>query len=43
MRAHSFHPFSHLHEPQRMDLMAWLALLMGALLALAFYHPGVHS
>ena len=41
MRIPPYHPFNHLHEPQRMELMAWLALLMGVLLAL-LYHPGIH-
>lgn len=34
MRLHLPHPFSHLHEPMRMDELAWLALLLGALLAM---------
>lgn len=29
-------PFGHFHEPLRMDDLAWLALLLGALLAMLF-------
>lgn len=36
-----FHPFSHFHEPMHMDLLAWLAILVGVLLALGI-RPGVH-
>lgn len=41
MRMPTLHPFGHIHEPMRMELFAWLALLFGVLLAL-LYHPGVH-
>lgn len=42
MRRPAFHPFDHVHEPLRMDLLAWLALLLGVLIALA-YRPGIHT
>lgn len=41
MRLPHLHPFGHIHEPLRMELFAWLALLLGILLAL-LYQPGVH-
>ncbi len=36
MRLHLPRPFLHLHEPLRMDELAWLALFLGALLAMLF-------
>ncbi len=41
MRIRGLHPFSHIHEPLRMDFAAWLAILVGTLLGLLF-HPEFH-
>jgi len=38
MGFHDAHPFRHIHEPLRMDLMAWLTLTLGVLIGL-FCHP----
>lgn len=42
MSPHAFHPFRRIHEPMGLDLLAWLAILLGAAIAVLF-HPAVHS
>lgn len=34
MRLHYPHPFRHVHDPLRMDFLAWTLILLGVIIAL---------